>query len=47
MSAGTSTDRDVHLNLASVGAIAATFAPGQRVVLVTPENQVASIAANT
>lgn len=47
MSAGTSTDTDIYLNLASVGAIATTFAPGQRVVLVTPENQIASIASNT
>jgi hypothetical protein len=47
MSDGTTTDTDVYLNLASVGAIATTFAPGQRVVLVTPENEVASIAANT
>jgi hypothetical protein len=45
--AGTTTDSDVFLGVASVGGIAATFAPGQRAVLVGPNNQVASVFANT
>jgi hypothetical protein len=40
---GTDTDNDVFLNVQSVGAIATTFAPGQRAVLVAPNDQVASI----
>ncbi|MBV9327096.1 MAG: lamin tail domain-containing protein [Chloroflexi bacterium] len=40
---GTDTDSDVYLNIASVGSIATTFAPGQRAVLVGPDNQIASV----
>ena len=47
MAAGTTTDSDVFLNVPSVGAIATTFAPGQRAVLVTPDDQIISIFANT
>ena len=47
MAAGTTTDSDVYLNVPSVGAIATTFAPGQRAVLVMPDDQIASVFANT
>lgn len=47
LAGGTSTDSDVYLNIPSVGAISTTFAPGQRAVLVTPEQQIASIFANS
>jgi hypothetical protein len=47
VTAGTDTESDVYLNVPSVGAIATTFAPGQRAVLVTPQDQIASIFANT
>jgi len=45
--AGTNTDSDIYLNTASAGGIATTFAPGQRAVLVGPNNEVASVFANT
>jgi hypothetical protein len=45
MSMGTNTDSDVFLNVASVGAIATTFAPGQRAYLIMPDDQVASVFA--
>jgi hypothetical protein len=37
---GTTTDSDVYLNVPSVGAIATTMTPGQRVVLVDPNEQI-------
>jgi hypothetical protein len=40
VAAGTTTDSDVYLNVPSVGAIATTMTPGQRVVLVDPNDQV-------
>jgi hypothetical protein len=40
---GTTTDTDVFLNTPSVGGVAITFAPGQRAVLVQPDDQVASV----
>jgi len=43
LAAGTTTDSDVFLNTPSVGGIAITFAPGQRAVLVQPDDQVASV----
>jgi hypothetical protein len=45
VAAGTTTDSDVYLAVPSVGAIATTFAPGQRAVLVQPDDQVASVLA--
>ena len=47
VSSGTTTESDVFLAIPSVGAIATTFAPGQRAVLVTPDHQVASIFATS
>jgi hypothetical protein len=47
VASGTNTDSDFFLAIPSVGAIATTFAPGQRAVLVTPDDQVASIFART
>lgn len=41
VAAGTTTDSDVFLNVPSVGAIATTMTPGQRVVLVDPNEQIA------
>jgi hypothetical protein len=43
LAAGTSTDSDVFLNTPSIGGVAITFAPGQRAVLVSPDDQVASV----
>ena len=43
LAAGTTTDSDVFLNTPSVGGVAITFAPGQRAVLVQPNDQVASV----
>jgi hypothetical protein len=43
VAAGTTTDTDVYLNVPSVGAIATTMTPGQRVVLVDPNDQVAAV----
>jgi hypothetical protein len=40
VAAGTTTDSDVYLNVPSVGAIATTMTPGQRVVLVDPNDQI-------
>ncbi len=40
VAAGTTTDSDVYLNVPSVGAIATTMTPGQRVVLVDPNEQI-------
>jgi hypothetical protein len=47
VASGTNTENDVFLAIPSVGAIATTFAPGQRAVLVTPDDQVASIFATS
>jgi hypothetical protein len=47
VASGTNTANDVFLAVPSVGAIATTFAPGQRAVLVTPDDQVASIFATS
>jgi len=43
LAAGTSTDSEVFLNTPSIGGVAITFAPGQRAVLVSPDDQVASV----
>jgi hypothetical protein len=43
LAAGTNTDSEVFLNTPSVGGVAITFAPGQRAVLVQPDDQVASV----
>jgi hypothetical protein len=43
LSSGTDTADNVFLGTASSGAIATTFAPGQRAVLIGPNDQVASI----
>jgi len=43
LGSGTTTDTDVFLNTPSVGGVAITFAPGQRAVLVQPDDQVASV----
>ncbi len=40
VTAGTTTDSDVYLNVPSVGAISTTMTPGQRVVLVDPNDQI-------
>ena len=47
LGAGTDTASDVFLNSASTGGVAITFAPGQRAVLVAPDDQVASVYATT
>jgi hypothetical protein len=47
VASGTNTDSDFFLAIPSVGAIATTFAPGQRAVLVMPDDQVASIFATS
>jgi len=43
LAAGTNTDSEVFLNTPSIGGVAITFAPGQRAVLVQPDDQVASV----
>jgi hypothetical protein len=40
---GPTSDTDVYLNTAGAAGIAITFAPGQRAVLIGPDNQVASV----
>jgi hypothetical protein len=47
VSAGTTTDSDVYLNTPSPGGVSITFAPGQRAVLIAPDEQIASIFANS
>jgi hypothetical protein len=47
VASGTTTESDVFLAIPSVGAIATTFAPGQRAVLVQPDDQVASVFARS
>ena len=42
LAAGTTTDSDVYLGLGS-GLTAATFGPGERIVLVSPRDGIASI----
>lgn len=43
IAAGPNSDTDVFLGTAGAGGIAITFAPGQRAVLVGPDDQVASV----
>jgi hypothetical protein len=47
LAAGETTESDVYLGASSVGGVAMTFAPGQRAVLVAPDDQVASVFATT
>lgn len=45
VASGTTTESDVFLAIPSVGAIATTMTPGQRVVLVGPDDEVMAIFA--